>query len=181
MYNHPMSPAGSLVVHHRSAGVAIGSLDGFFLMRCFGDISPDDIRATLLGHQAVLAYRPEGGCSIVAVDPTTTFPSEETRRTAIDLTRKTANQTLADALVILGDGFWASAMRGVMTTIWSLNSSNHPRKVVRQEAEAVDWVIETVQESAPKYRQLILSALVQLRADVTIPPTALSSASRSSS
>jgi len=180
MYNPPMSSAGRLVVHHRSGGAAIGSVDGFFLMRCFGDIRPEDIRATLLGFEAVVAYRPEGGCSIVAVDSTTTFPSEETRRTAVGITRKTGNQTLAETLVILGDGFWASAMRGVMTTIWSLTSSTHPRKVLRQEADAVDWVIQTVQESAPKYRQVLLSALVQLRADATIPPTVLSSSSKTS-
>jgi hypothetical protein len=180
MYNQRMSPAGRLVVHHRSGGAAIGTVDGFFLMRCFGDITPDDIRATLIAFQAVLAYRPEGGCSIVAVDPTTSFPSEETRRTAVEITRKTGNQTLADTLVILGDGFWASAMRGVMTTIWSLNSSNHPRKVLRQEADAVDWVIETVQESAPKYRQPLLSALGQLRAGAANAATAVSSSSKSS-
>jgi len=176
MYNQPMSrPAGKLVVHHRSQRVAIGTLDGFFLMRCFGDIRPEDINATLRGHEALVAYRPEGGGSIVAVDSTTTFPSEATRRTALDVTRKTGPLTLAHALIVLGDGFWASAMRGVMTTIWSLTSATHPRKVVRQEAEGVDWVIETVGESGPKYRQALLTALAQLKEGATAPTSAPSS------
>jgi hypothetical protein len=179
MYNQSMSrPSGKLVVHHRSQGVAVATLDAFFLMRCFGDVTPDDIRATLRGHEALLAYRPEGGGSIVTVDPTATFPSEETRRTALDITRGTAPQTRAHALIILGDGFWASAMRGVMTTIWSLNAANHPRKVVRQEDEGVDWVIGTIGESVPKYRQLLLSSLAQLRAGATIPPAPSSSPPR---
>jgi hypothetical protein len=172
MYNRAMPPvAGKLVVHHRSRGVVIATLDAFFLMRCFGDISPDDIRATLVGHEALIAYRAEGGGSIITVDPTTTFPTEQTRRAALEVARKTSPKTLGQALVILGDGFWASAMRGVVTTIWSLNATPHPRKVVRHENEGVDWVIETMAESVPKYREVLLLALSQLRTGATIPPT----------
>jgi hypothetical protein len=184
MYNQPMSrPAGKLVVHHRSQGVAVATLDAFFLMRCFGDVTPEDIRATLRGHEALIAYRAQGGASIVAVDPSATFPSEATRRTALEITRGTAPVTLAHALIILGDGFWASAMRGVMTTIWSLNAANHPRKVVRQEEEGVEWAIEAIGESTQKYRQALLSGMSQLRANATIPPPAAppSSSSRPAS
>jgi hypothetical protein len=178
MYNQSMSRAvGKLVVHHRSKGVAIGTIDGFFLMRCYGDITPVDIQATLVGHEALVAFRPEGGGSIVAVDPTATFPSEETRRVALEVTRKTGSKTLAHALIVLGDGFWSSAMRGVITTIWSLTSVSHPRKVLRQEEEGVDWVLETVGESAPRYRHVLLAGLVQLRPGATLPPAALSSSS----
>ena len=166
-----MRPAGKLVVHHRSQGVAIATLDAFFLMRCFGDVSPDDVRASLLGHEALIAFRSDGGGTIVTIDPTTTFPSEDTRRVALEVTRKTGGQTRAQALVIRGDGFWASAMRGIMTTIWSLNAVKRPRKVVRQEEEAVDWVIETIGESAPTYRQLLLTSLAQLRSGATVPPS----------
>jgi len=162
------------VVHHRSQGVAIGTLDGFFLMRCFGDIRPADINATLRGHEAIVAYRPEGGGSIVAVDSTTSFPSEETRRAALEVTRRTSPLTLAHALIVLGDGFWSSAMRGAMTTIWSLTSATHPRKVVRQEAEGVEWVIKMVGESASKYRQPLLTALAQLKVGATVPPSSWS-------
>jgi hypothetical protein len=165
-----MRAAGKLVVHHRSLGAAIATLDAFFLMRCYGDVTPADIRASLIGHEALLAYRPDGGGTIVLIDPTVTFPSEETRREALEITRKTGAQTAAQALVILGDGFWASAMRGVMTTIWSLNAVKRPRKVVRHEEEGVDWVIETIGESSQKYRQLLLTSLVQLRAGATVPP-----------
>ncbi len=182
MYNVPMSrPAGRLVVHRRSQAAAIGTLDAIFLMRYFGDVTPDDMRATLLGHEALLAYRPEGGGVIITVDPTASFPSESTRRAALEIARQTTPKTVAQALVVLGDGFWASAMRGVMMTIWSVNSVNYPRKVVRQESEGVDWVIETLGESSPKYRQALLAALSQLRAGATLPPTVPSPSSPPSS
>jgi hypothetical protein len=154
---------GKLVVHHRSEGVAMGTLDGFFVMRCFGVVSPGDIRATLKCGDLLKAYRPEGSVSIVAVDPTSTFPSEETRRVALDVTRQTSAQTLALAVIVMGDGFWASAIRGVLTTLASLGQTNHPRKVARQEEEGVEWAIEAIGESPQKYRAPLLAALAQLK------------------
>ena len=174
MYN-PLSmfqPAGQLVVHHRSQGAVIATLDGFFLMRCFGNLTSADVQATLMGHEAIIAVRPEGGGSIVAVDPTTTFPSEETRRAALEVTRQTNAQTRCHVLIVLGDGFWASAVRGIMMTITSLTAATHPRKVVRYEEEGVDWVIDTLGESPSKYRQLILTSLAGLKQGAAVPPKA---------
>ncbi|MET0595508.1 MAG: hypothetical protein ABW133_22605, partial [Polyangiaceae bacterium] len=147
-------PPGKLVVHHRSRAVAIGSLDGFFLMRCYGELGRDDVLATLLGHEAILADYPQGSAAIVVVDPSTAFPSEEARRVMLEATRKTSATTLAHTLVVLGDGFWASAVRGIMTTIGSLTNSSHPRKVVRHEEEGVDWIIDAAKEPLSKYRPL---------------------------
>jgi hypothetical protein len=160
---------GKLVVHHRSPGVAIGTLDTFFLMRCFGALHGDDVLATLVGHEAIIADYPQGSAAIVVIDPTTAFPSEEARRVMLEATRKTSSQTLAHTLVVLGDGFWASAVRGIMVTIASLSNSSHPRKVVRYEEEGVDWIIEMAKESPSKYRSLLLTALSQLKAEVTGP------------
>jgi hypothetical protein len=174
MYN-PLSmfqPAGKLVVHHRSQGAAIASLDGFFLMRCFGDLTAADVRATLMAHDAIIGVRPAGSGSIVAVDPTTSFPSEEMRRAALEVTRQTNAQTRCHVLIVLGDGFWASAVRGIMMTISSLTAATHPRRVVRYEEEGVDWVIGTLGESPSKYRQLLLTSLAELRPGATVPPIA---------
>jgi hypothetical protein len=165
-----LQPAGKLVVHHRSQGAAIASLDGFFLMRCFGNLTAADVRATLIAHEAIIGTRPEGSGSIVAVDPTTTFPSEEMRRAALEVTRRANAQTRCHVLIVLGDGFWASAVRGIMMTISSLTAATHPRRVVRYEEEGVDWVIATIGESPSKYRQLLLTSLAELKSGVTVPP-----------
>src|SRR5690349_4785302 len=95
---------GKFVVYHRSPGVAMGTLDAFFLMRCFGAVSPEDILTTLKTAEILKAYRPEGSASVVVVDPTSTFPSEETRRAAVQVSRETNSVTLGLALVVLGDG-----------------------------------------------------------------------------
>ena len=163
-------PIGSLVVHRRSQGVAMGTLDGFFVMRMFGQASPEDIFATLECHEIILAVRPRGSVSIVAVDPTTSFPADATRRAAVEVTKKTAPHTLGHVVIVLGDGFWASAFRGALTTMNSLNRTTYPKKVVRHEEEGVDWAIETLGESKPRYRFSLLGALDELRAGVAPRP-----------
>ena len=162
--------AGKLVEQHRSEGVAMGTLDAFFLMRCFGVVSPDDIRATLKCHEVLQAYRPEGSVSLIAVDPSSGFPSEETRRAMLEVTRFTNSTTVSVAVVILGDGFWASALRGVLTTLGFLGQPTHPRKAFRYEEEGVDWAIESIAESPEKYRSPLLAALAQLRPAASSPP-----------
>jgi hypothetical protein len=158
------------MVHHRSPGVAVGTLDAFFLMRCFGPVSPDDIAATLKCSDVLNAYRPEGSVSIVAVDPTSAFPSEETRRAALDATRRTRALTAGHVVIVAGDGFWAGAIRGVLTTLASLAQTSFPRKVVRYEEEGIDAAIEMLGESPQKYRAPLLVALSHLRARFSHPP-----------
>lgn len=158
------------MVHHRSPGAAVGTLDAFFLMRCFGQVSPDDIAATLKCSDLLNAYRPQGSVSIVAVDPTSAFPSEETRRAALDATRRTRAITAGHVVIVAGDGFWASAIRGVLTTLAALAQTSFPRRVVRYEEEGIDAAIEMLGETSQRYRAPLLAALSHLRAGLSYPP-----------
>jgi len=174
-------PTGKFVVHRRSQSTAMGILDGFFLMRIFGETTPGDIYATLECHQLIVAERPRGAVSVVAIDSTNSLPSEATRRASVEVTKKTRLQTLGVVIIVLGDGFWASAFRGVMTAVNLLNQATYPRTVVRYEEEGVDWAIETSGERNPRYRSALLAALAELRPIVvahgpsmTVPTSMLS-------
>jgi hypothetical protein len=159
----------------------MGTLDAFFLMRCFGPVSPDDIAATLKCSDVLNAYRPEGSVSIVAVDPTSAFPSEETRRAALDATRRTRALTVGHVVIVAGDGFWASAIRGVLSTLASLAQTSFPRRVVRYEEEGIDAAIEMLGETTQRYRVPLLAALSHLRAGISYPPPSSNSNSTSGS
>jgi hypothetical protein len=156
-------PIGKLVVQHRSAGLAVGTLDGFGVIRCFGELSPEDMLASLKCGDILHANRPDGHAAIVVVDPAAVFPSEATRRAALEVTQKAAGVTLGMVMVILGDGFWASAFRGALTTLSSLSQTSYPRKVVRYEELGVDFAIETLGEDPQRYRAPLLAALAQLK------------------
>jgi hypothetical protein len=75
-------------------------------------------------------------------------------------------------VIVLGDGFWASAFRGILTTLTSLNQTTYPKRVVRYEEEGVDWAIETLGESLPRYHAALLAGLTELKAGNTAPPRA---------
>jgi hypothetical protein len=108
--------------------------------------------------------------SIIAIDPSAAFPSEGARAAAVEAAKQTKGTTVGYVMVVLGDGFWASAIRGVLTTQAYLSRVDHPKKVVRHEEEAVDWAIEAVQEEPQKYRKVLLDALAEMKhAPVTSP------------
>jgi hypothetical protein len=154
--------SGRLIFHHRSESAVIATLDGFFVMRCLGPMTPDHIHATQTAHKAALALRPAGVASIVAVSPSVTFPSEATRRAAAEVSRATTGEVASHVLILLGDGFWASAIRGVMTTLTSLSSSTHPKNVVGSEEAGVRWTLETLGEPVHKYEKALLDAFQQM-------------------
>jgi len=182
MYNRLLMSraAGKLVMHRRSSGAAIATLDAFFLMRCYGDVSPDDINASLETVEPLIAYRPEGSVSIIIIDPTASFPSDATRRAALEITRKTSATTSAMIMAVMGDGFWASAIRGMLMTIGSLSQTTYTRKFLRYEEEAIDAAIDCIGESSTKYRALLLASLAQLKSASISPPPASTSKPASS-
>ena len=110
------TPIGKFVLHRKSAGMSYGTLDGFFLMRTYGVATPEDVLATMNAHRAAIAFRPQGVAAIVVVETTTPLPSEPTREASIKVTRQTKGEVASQVLIVLGDGFWASAIRGLMTT-----------------------------------------------------------------
>ncbi len=152
----------------------MGTLDEFFVMRGFGDISPDDIHAAVRCQEVIHNYRADGSVALIAVDPTLSMPSEASRRAMLEATRFAVPKTLSISLVVLGDGFWASAIRGVFTTLGFLSNAPYPRQVFREEQKAVDWAIGSIGESRPKYGPALLDALAQLK-PAAISPAPLAS------
>jgi hypothetical protein len=155
---------GALRIHHASANLCVGSLDGFTLMRTFGRATAEDLRAMLKAHRAALAHRPQGVGSMVIMDPATSIPEEGARRVAVELASKMTEQVAASATIVLGEGFWASAMRGVLTTTLLLAKfRQHPNRVFGDELEGLEWVITALNEPVELYRQPLLDALAQMR------------------
>ncbi|MET0592278.1 MAG: hypothetical protein ABW133_06240, partial [Polyangiaceae bacterium] len=131
---------------------------------------PDEVLATMNAHRAAIAFRPQGVAAIVVVEPTTPLPSEPTREASVKVTRQTKGEIASQALIVLGDGFWASAIRGLMTTFAAFGSSNFPRTVTRTEMEGVRWTLENMDPSDKAYEPHLLAALAELKPPST--PTA---------
>lgn len=152
-------------VHIRSRSACVASLDEFVLMRCYGAVAVDDIRATQRAHEICGAAAPGGVAAIIVVDPETGMPTDDAvRKTAVDVMKKTQPNVRASVTAFRGDGFWASAMRGVLTTFDLLASSKSRQKTARTESEAVDWMLAELSDVPPTYRSVLLDALASMSA-----------------
>jgi|JI10StandDraft_1071094.scaffolds.fasta_scaffold667835_2 hypothetical protein len=130
------------VTHYRAPDACVASFGPFVLFRCFGDVCADAVNASVPAHRAALAARPAGVVSIVLIDPTTKFPSEDMRRAGVAVRKLTNRNVAASVTIVAGEGFWASTVRGALTAINSLANSSYPTKVFRDPHEGVAWATE---------------------------------------
>lgn len=64
--------------------------------------------------------RGERGSSVHLLDPSVGFPDSATRESLAKLSRDSANELGCMCVVLQGDGFWASAIRGFLTGLHTL-------------------------------------------------------------
>ena len=160
-------PASGLQIQMRSRSACIATLDRFLLMRCYGNVSAADINATIDAHGICLTRG--NVASLVVIDPTTQFPSEEARTACIEMIKRTQGRVASSVTVVCGDGFWASALRGVLTTFNLLPGTGHPTKTCRLPEEAVDWTLSVTGEDASLYRKPLLEGFQSMQ---LAPPSA---------
>lgn len=147
---------GEKLVHYSGDDACVASVGPFILFRCFGDVRADAVNASLAAHKAALLARPEGVVSIVLIDASTKFPSEEMRRAGVAVRKLTNKNVAASVTIVAGDGFWASTVRGALTAINSLSGSQYPSKVFRETVDGVEWGVQQLGAVVPaRVRQLV--------------------------
>jgi hypothetical protein len=164
-----LPPLGKLEVHYRSPRTCIATLNGIMLVRSFRRSTAPDYRAMFKASEIALERRKQGLGVIVVIEPTAEIPNEETRRAAAEAARSISEHLQAAAIVVLGDGFWASAMRGLITALGLMTAQRYPQRSFRYESEAVDWILQVLNEPAHAYRQPLLDSLASMQA-ATQPP-----------
>lgn len=106
-----------------------------------GQIDLRFLDAALAGHHAALEFDPNGYGVISLAEPTAKLPPSEVRQRATALRKETQHLLRAQSMVIIGDGFFASAMRSVFTGIFTLAQSRVPMIFVPDVASGTDFVV----------------------------------------
>lgn len=88
-------------------------------------------------HGLMQAF-PDGIGLIVILPPHLRLPSEDERARMHEFYR--VHRFKAVAFVVLGDGFWASAVRGVLTALKLVGNRDYPTHVLRSGHAAVAWL-----------------------------------------
>lgn len=94
--------------------------------------------AALRGHE-LIRKRYDGVCLLLFAEPECVIPSAEVREAGAEMTRKVAPYVTCQATVLLGEGFWAAAVRGFLTTASALTLNGYPRRVFSAAGEAIRW------------------------------------------
>ena len=69
-----------------------------------------------------------------------------------ELTTRTANEVRAHATVVQASGFAGSALRSVLTAIFSMSGSTYPKKVFADLESASSWLAEGSVAQAQRLR-----------------------------
>jgi hypothetical protein len=119
----------------------VATYRNIMLMHVSGQIDGEFLDASLAGHHAALAVDSSGYGVITICEPGAKIPPGELRDRALLLRKTTQHQLRAQAVLLGSDGFFASAMRGVITGILSLAQSRVPLAMVGSDVEAADFIV----------------------------------------
>lgn len=98
------------------------------------------VERLVLVAQRVASECPEGFSAVHLVPDGLPMPDAQARATFRQLLNDFSQQLACVAVVVGGDGFWASALRAVVTSIWQ--GTNHPfeKRIFGNAAAVVDWL-----------------------------------------
>jgi hypothetical protein len=90
----------------------------------------------------VMAYKAERGSSVHVLYNRPELPEKRVRDEMARVTEDYADRTIASVLVLNGEGFWASAMRGLATSLHFLGSkrTHFKFRVCASVAQAATWL-----------------------------------------
>jgi hypothetical protein len=89
---------------------------------------------------ALVKARPEGFSNIHLVAGGAPLPTREAREAFGEMMERYATTLACVATVFEGDGFWASAMRGMSTQIQIDTPPPYPSRIFSELEEVADWV-----------------------------------------
>jgi hypothetical protein len=118
---------------------ALASFGGLVLVNWRSEVIRDDVEAVIALRKSMLADNTFVG-SIQIAEPGLPVPDEALRETARRAMKARQENQSAIALVILGEGFGASAIRSVGTAVFALRGA--PTRLFASSDEAATWMVE---------------------------------------
>jgi hypothetical protein len=107
----------------------------------FGPSTLDALATRDAKLEALCALHPQGISTIDVVLPGKfALPSPEVREELSRFVQKYAPHVVASALILLGSGFWASAVRGAVTAVTMLSRREQKPQIFGAPRAAADWL-----------------------------------------
>ncbi|MCB9659467.1 MAG: hypothetical protein H6726_17615 [Sandaracinaceae bacterium] len=132
------SPA-SLTVLHQDATLSVGAYANVHLCVYRGELTLSGLETANDHHRALMARHPRT-LVLGLAQHNLPLPSAEVRQRGAHLIDENGSHVLAAAMVLAGTGFWASAVRSVMTASFALARQPYPSKAFATGVEAGEWL-----------------------------------------
>lgn len=153
-------------VQYVSEGCIVGTLDDILLVVWTQQPRLEQV-LELRRVMDLLLYRYEGGSSIHVLSGRPELPEKRVRDEMARVTADYAERTIASALVLDGEGFWASAMRGLATGVHFFGTKRRHFKlrVCATDEQAATWLAPMHNEKSRRQAQApeLQAALNELR------------------
>lgn len=127
---------------HCSPIAAAGSVGNVHVAVYRGALTTDELWAVHHAHLALLERHPTSAVLSVA-EQGTPLPGAEVRELAGRFGDEVADRVRCSCQVILGDGFWASAARSLITAMLFIRTGKYPVRICSDVVEAVEFVAAT--------------------------------------
>jgi hypothetical protein len=125
---------------HASNACKIAVFGPVLLQRWFGPVALADAESALRAHVIAREATKEQILVLAVVDGVPALPSHDVREALAKMADTTAHEVAAHATVVAAEGFAGSALRSVMTAIFSMSRTKYPRRVFSDVYEAATWL-----------------------------------------
>ena len=147
-----MGPA-ELLWHHVAEDSSIASFENVIICLLITGMSVECLQASVAVNKKLA--REHGGIAVLTmVGQRVSVPSPEVRKAASEAVMATHSTTRAVVQVLPGDGFWASAQRGIITAIEMVRPDHVPRKTFRELRDGVLFIATHIDRDARFAREL---------------------------
>jgi hypothetical protein len=128
-------------VQHTSDGCVVGTLDDILLVVWTAQPKLEQVME-LRRVMDMLVYRFEFGSSVHVLANRPALPEKRVRDEMGRVTADYADRTIASAMVLNGEGFWASAMRGLATGVHFFGTKHRhfQLRVCATNEQAATWL-----------------------------------------
>jgi hypothetical protein len=115
---------------------------------------------------------PAGMSNIHLIKGNIALPDAETRRALVQLMHELGPYLAASAVVVGGDGFWASTMRSVVTGMRVLTPRSYEMRLHSSSADVVAWLPQVHARRTGVTVEPDALRAVLVRAEAQMPPAA---------
>jgi hypothetical protein len=132
------------IVQVRPQEYAIGSWQNVLIVVFRGNPTEPSVRAMHLGMMRLVRSCPEGLAFLLVNESGAGIPEGKARDAAHAMFREMGEKFLGVAGVVEGAGFWAAAMRSVLSVAARMSQRAFPFRIFASAREAVAWLAITL-------------------------------------